>query len=388
MNSRQIPAFLYGLALASMAWSHAAHSALAALALISLVVVAPQEFARRAPQYCKLLLAFSAFIALAYFAAADKERAYNDIKGLWPLAHLFVAAVAISPSNIGVFVHTFLYVSAGAALYSVLQYFAFLPESDLVDQGGRYTATSHVWAFCVCMTTLVAVSFDAVLRRSGHQKIIAATICILALFSLWISQERANFLLAVLCMALIPLLHQSCTKRMKCILVAAIPVLFIVALAFSDTRLAALLDIFSNPELAINSIRILHWQVALEAFQSAPWFGHGLGSYPQLVADNIEYRDSLLPFVEKGHIWCHNMPLQLLATTGIFGTSIAAFVAYKITMPLVRAIKTHNEAAIFGLCACLIHFGTSATDTPSLQSVRLAAFTILVGAAYGAKQPD
>ncbi|MFT7517714.1 MAG: O-antigen ligase, partial [Myxococcota bacterium] len=142
------------------------------------------------------------------------------------------------------------------------------------------------------------------------------------------------------------------------------------------------------PQDTLHPLRIAHWQVAFDAFMSAPWFGHGLGSYPQLVAAHAEHSEYLKPFVRTGHIWCHNMPLQLLATTGLFGTSIAAYVAYKITAPLVRALKTHNQAATIGLCALLIHFGTSVTDTPSLHSVRLAAFTILVGFAYGAKQRD
>ena len=238
------------------------------------------------------------------------------------------------------------------------------------------------------MTTLVAVSFDSFLRKPHlPEKIQALAICALALFALWINQERANFLLALLCMGLIPLLHQDCTRRAKLYIISIIPVILVIAVAFAGPKLALLGEIFNDPEAALNPLRIAHWRVACDGFFSAPWLGHGLGSYPALAIEHHVHGEYLASYVrDQGHIWCHNMPLQLLATTGIAGTSIAAFVAYKITAPLFSIIKVHNQAAVIGLCACLIHFGASITDTPSLHSVRLAAFTILIGFAYGAQK--
>jgi hypothetical protein len=39
--------------------------------------------------------------------------------------------------------------------------------------------------------------------------------------------------------------------------------------------------------------------------------------------------------------------------------------------------------AVIGISACAIHFLTSMTDSTSITSVRLAAFTITIGFVYG-----
>ena len=388
MNKSLLPSVLFALALASMAWSSAAHSALSCLAALTVIVIAPRDLAERLPQYSKYVAALIVLILIGYTLAANRERAYSDIKGIWPLANLFFVPIAVCSKNRHAFITTFMYVGGLAAAYSALQYFSLLNLSDFHHSGGHYIATSRIWAFCVCMTTLVAVSFDSFLRKTqASEKIQAASICALALFALWVTQERANFLLAVLCMWLIPLLHQDCTRRAKIYIISVIPVMLVIAVAFAGPKLALLGEILSDPESAIGSIRLTHWRVAFDGFLSAPWFGHGLGSYPSLAIEHHVHGDLLASYViDHGHIWCHNMPLQLLATTGIAGTSIVVFVAYKIVAPLFCVIKTHNQAAVIGLCACLIHFGASITDTPSLHSVRLAAFTILIGFAYGAQK--
>ena len=388
MSKSLLPSVLFALALASMAWSNAAHSALSCLAALAVVVIAPRDFAERLPQYSKYVAMMIVLVLIGYALAEDRDRAYNDIKGTWPLAHLFVVPIAVCSKSRHAFITTFMYIGGLAAAYSALQYFSLLDRSNFQHQGGHYVATSHIWAFCVSMTTLVAVSFDSFLRKSHvPEKIQALVICTLALFALWINQERANFLLAILCMGSIPILHQDYTRRAKLYIISSIPVILVIAVAFAGPKLALLGGIFSDPEAALNSIRTAHWQAAYDGFLSAPWFGHGLGSYPALAMEHHVHGEYLTSYVrDQGHIWCHNMPLQLLATTGIAGTSIAAFVAYKITAPLFSVIKAHNQAAVIGLCACLIHFGASVTDTPSLHSLRLAAFTILIGFAYGVQK--
>lgn len=388
MISKHAPAVLFGLALGSMAWSHAAHSSFSILAGIALLLTAPDSFLKRIPSYAKYLPLLLAAIAIGYFQASSHSVAMTDIKGLWPLAHLITAAVAINSNNAKYFINAFMYLAGLGALYSILQYFSFVPLSNHAHQGGLFIGTSHIWAHCVAMTSLAAISFDFMLRNSGTQKIVSALICCTSLISLWANQERANFILAVACLILIALLHKNCTKRVKCAVVITLPLLTLVAISIAGSKLGSLANLFHDPQAVFNPLRIAHWQVAFEEFKSAPWFGHGLGAYPQLVAENVNHSAYLTPFVARGHIWCHNMPLQLLVTTGIFGFSLVTYVMFKITMPLIRDISLNNQAAVLGLCACLIHFGASITDTPGLQSVRLAAFTILIGFAYGAKQRD
>lgn len=75
----------------------------------------------------------------------------------------------------------------------------------------------------------------------------------------------------------------------------------------------------SAPEFAEPRWHI--WPLAWRAFAAAPWLGIGIGEFA-----GIAFRYGLPPAVTlHGEVWtsAHNLPLQLLAETGVFGAGLA-----------------------------------------------------------------
>jgi O-antigen ligase len=68
--------------------------------------------------------------------------------------------------------------------------------------------------------------------------------------------------------------------------------------------------------LASFSMRVDLWQSAWQLFLQHPWFGWGLGTFGEA------YQSAGLP-LETGALFAHNLLLQLLVETGLFGTLLA-----------------------------------------------------------------
>jgi O-antigen ligase len=111
---------------------------------------------------------------------------------------------------------------------------------------------------------------------------------------------------------------------------------------------------------------------------------HGIGNDPLVAAAHPKFGEKRAPFVlNGGRIRCHNLPLQILATQGLLGFIPFLWFAWSLLKPFLHSWKNLGQAEVLGICAWLIHAGTSITDTPSFQSVRLGAFTLLIGFALG-----
>jgi len=96
-----------------------------------------------------------------------------------------------------------------------------------------------------------------------------------------------------------------------------------------------------------------------------------------------EQGEFLKKYIEQGQFTAHNYPLHVLATQGIFGLLINAWFGLSVLWFFLRSYAQAPHGAYLGIMAWLILAGTSVTDTPIFQSIRLAAFTLLTGYAYG-----
>lgn len=75
------------------------------------------------------------------------------------------------------------------------------------------------------------------------------------------------------------------------------------------------------------------WKVSWQIFRDHPWFGVGLGNYPSAVA---KYSDSL------GGMHAHNVPLQMLAETGLLGFVLHVGVIASSLLTLWRITRQPN----------------------------------------------
>jgi O-antigen ligase len=207
-------------------------------------------------------------------------------------------------------------------------------------------------------------------------------VALLSLFALVSTGERANTGVGCLIAAFVPALHFK-SGRAKLIGVGILLLAIPAILHFGGDKLAGLLSFdFANLNSS-DTMRAAHWSVAWDSWKTAPLFGHGLGTYSDLAVQHPVHGDFLRTPVRHGQFAAHSYPLHTLATQGLFGLACVCWCAAAILMSFVRAFKARPQAATYGIFACLIFAGTSLTDTPMYQSVRLAAFTLLAGFSYG-----
>jgi hypothetical protein len=129
--------------------------------------------------------------------------------------------------------------------------------------------------------------------------------------------------------------------------------------------------------------RLVPWQAAWDAFLSAPFFGHGLGSSYQLFFEYVD-PDSRLFSSNRSYNHVHNELLQVLQEGGIFG--LVVYLGFWI-IPMLLGVRfvlnSHNTvelrlmlaAIISGLLAYHIHGLFSVA--PRMISSRLIAYSLL-----------
>ncbi|MFK5955492.1 MAG: O-antigen ligase family protein [Planctomycetota bacterium] len=379
-NWTQISTALYGVALGSLAFSKAVVGIAGGLALLCFLPIGLKQLRLFHTSFLWAALAFLAALFFSAWMAPESADPMAKIDGMWPLAFLCaVPASARTAKNPEVFLQAFLVLVGLGGLWSVLMAVGVLPPHP--EYPDLNIGPTHIMAFSVAMTTGLPLAFYACLR-DPRRRILWCGIALLVLFGLVSTTQRANVVIGCFLAAITPLFYYKVNRRtlaVVAVLVAVIPVIAILG----GGKLALLLDFDPNHLDVSNTNRLAHWIVAWDAFKSAPWFGHGLGSYSQLALNHPEQGEFLRKYIEQGQFAAHNYPLHVLATQGIFGLLVTAWFAFSILWFFLRSLKDSPHGAYLGIMAWLILAGTSVTDTPIYQSIRLAAFTILTGYAYG-----
>ncbi|MAU94192.1 MAG: hypothetical protein CMJ93_08300 [Planctomycetes bacterium] len=381
ISKENMPAVLYSLALASMAWSRAAHCALSILAVICFLAISENRFKQFSIPFFNYLIFLLGFISIAFVLSPNSSAAAYELKGVWPLLHLAFAPIIFAKSNQSLFIKTFLGITGVAAIYSILQYFHIIPHKS---KYGGYVTSSEIWAFVDCLTYAVPVCLYLAIKKQGKKKLLLLTLCATFMASLWINQERANFFSAVCCLGIVLLLNDIISLKAKSLCIAAVMAFGIVGTQFSDSEIGNVSQVFEKPSEVLHPIRIMQYDIAYKAFMLSPYIGHGLGSYHTFQENDTEYSEDLKGLTPQGvKTRIHSMPLQILVSTGLLGLVTIFGFFLKILLPLFGQLRANNMAAVIGISACAIHFLTSLTDSTSITSVRLAAFTITIGFVYG-----
>ena len=367
-------------ALGSLAWSKAGISIFGGLGLLVWLTSPRARIPRTKLPFLTPLALWLISFGLSSIIGGNSQGAIEEWGTLWPLGFLFVTAGitknAPKPQN---FLYLFLFLAALGGIYSIGQFLDWLPPNR--KWPGHYSGITHIWAFSVAMTTAFPLAIDLAFRHTGKIRKFACLAALLSLAGLIGAQEKANLLVGVGLGVLVAFIHKGHEKT-TWMTVSFMLAALCTGLAYSSGRLADLWSL--DLQQTLNPIRIMHWTAAWDAFLDSPLLGHGIGNYPLVAAAHPEFGEKLAPFVlNGGHIRCHNLPLQILATQGLLGFIPFLWLAWSLLKPFLHSWKNFGQAEVLGICAWLIHAGTSITDTPTFQSVRLGAFTLLSGFALG-----
>jgi O-antigen ligase len=383
MNERLITicTVLYGLALGSMTFSKAAFSVFGGLAVILSLPLLIKQPRLSCVSFVIPFFVFIGSLLLATALAPESSEPWKKIDGLWPFVFLFsAAAIGKKTTNPHHFLYVLLAFGGLSGLYSMGMALDWLPSHKVYSPIN--VPPTHIMASAVILTTILPLAVDTFFRYEGKKKLFFLAIALLTLFGLMSTQQRANLGIGCILAALIPFFHlrESKTKVLVAIaLFVAIPFVF----HFAGERTQGIFNFDLNQLSYGDEVRLAHWEVAWDSWKDKPFFGHGLGSYSQLALNNITHGEYLEYHILHGHFAAHNYPLHVLATQGIFGLLIVSWFAWSVLWAFLNRFQENRQAAILGILAWLIFVGTSFTDTPMYQSVRLAAFTIITGFAYG-----
>ena len=376
-RSSDVGLVLLGLALGSLAWGRAGISILGALAVLVMFPTGRRNPALFRTSFVHPFLWLVMGLLLSALCAPETAEPWKKLDGMWPLLFLFLTTgcVRISNNPVG-FVHAFLLLASLGGVYSIASVVGLTPPhpDHFAD---RHIGPTHIMAYSVAMATALPVATDLMLRTSGRAKMSCLVAIGLTLFGLVATEQRAYVLVGCLIAVLVPILHFGLTFKTGLSTLACL-LLIPVVLWLKGGRLEAFM---LDPE--VSELRLNHWRVAWDSWLQSPVWGHGLGSYVQLAMNHPVLGDEMSPFVQAGHFAAHNFPLHVLATQGLIGIALFAWLALALILPFLKGFASNHHACVVGIISWLLMAGTSITDTPFFQSARLAAFTLLTGYAYG-----
>lgn len=235
----------------------------------------------------------------------------------------------------------------------------------------------------------------AMLRRGDPEAVACMAIVGVLLTALLLTASRAGLAATLVGLGLM-LVGEAIAQRQRFRVVAGLGamalLLVIGALSLRSTELVA--ERLNNTEQDISvrtAIFAPHW----EAFQSSPWFGFGLGSFPtvnQLVAT----QENLRVLFDVRAV--HNLYLQWLEEGGIVGAVIMALLFLVLIWPILRGGLREGTTATWAratACAALVFLLHGVTDfalqVPAIQALAVLILGVVGSMAAGpglARSPD
>ncbi len=217
----------------------------------------------------------------------------------------------------------------------------------------------------------------AMLKRGDPEAVACLAIVGVLLTALLLTASRAGLAATLVGLGLM-LVWEAIAQRQRFRVVAGLGaaalIVVIGALSLRSTELVA--ERLNNTEQDI-SIRTAIFTPHWEAFQSSPWFGFGLGSFPtvnQLVAT----QENLRVLFDVRAV--HNLYLQWLEEGGVFGAVVMALLFIALIWPILRGGLREGSAATWAratACAALVFLLHGVTDF-ALQAPAIQALAVLV----------
>ena len=217
----------------------------------------------------------------------------------------------------------------------------------------------------------------AMLKRGDPETVACLAVTGVLLTALLLTASRAGLAATLVGLGLM-LIWEAIAQRQRFRVVAGLGaaalILVIGALSLRSTELVA--ERLNNTEQDI-SIRTAIFTPHWEAFQSSPWFGFGLGSFPtvnQLVATQENLR--VLYDVRA----VHNLYLQWLEEGGVVGAVVMALLFLALIWPILRGGLREGTVATWAratVCAALVFLLHGVTDF-ALQAPAIQALAVLI----------
>jgi O-antigen ligase len=368
----------------------------------ALALLAGRGFSREAalPAPALLLAAFALYLALR---AAAGGLAYPQASLLAALYALYAAlliqlgaqlAAAHGLERVAATLAAFVLAGALAnASAGVIQYYgrpAFL-EDMVAELNGRRAygniAQANLYANYLA---LGAASLAYLWLRGRLRTAMAAAALVLIAFASALAGSRSMLLYALWLAALALLAwrmpERAAARRLGRGALAAAAAIVLAQVAvpwlngvFESGRGAGVAERFAGPAAEAGEPRLAILAVALRVFAQAPLAGAGMGEFA-----GAAFAQGLEPSLTRiAQVWTspHNLPLQLLAETGILGAGLVLGALVLWGVRLVRRWRAQPEPALWWLGAAsgveILH---SLIEFPLWSAHFLGVTALLVGA--------
>jgi len=257
--------------------------------------------------------------------------------------------------------------------------------SWLVNVGGRTIfrlmalfPDPHMTAFFLGLILPLVFSLYLLAKKQSFWLLIINSLLFVALV---LTFSRGGYLGILFGLAVVLVLSwRRLTQKKKALVLTVVVLTLFVAIFFAQPILYRFFSSFSfldNSSLD----RLAIWQNSFKVFLSHPLFGVGLGNYP-LEADPLaSYRNPTTS---------HNLYLDILAETGIFGLLAWLFLIFGSVWRLAASIRQKDSKKNFdfsialkiGLIGSLVYFSVhSFFETPIFNPTILALLMIILAMA-------
>lgn len=330
-----------------------------------------------------LLLAASALVSVAM--SDDSARAWKDWQSYWQLLLYFAVASSLVASGMR---ETALRVLAASSILSCLV--AFVQRAGGLDAGflhipamHRVGSTLYTMTFAGILYQLVifyaSTSFTRGIGRSERVLFMVAAAC--QFVALMLTMTRGAWIAAVAGLVALALITPHRVARLAVAGVLALLLAFSFFYSRDEGRtLSPTALMGSSPDRNVHT-RLVLWDIAWDLFREHPVFGVGMGDYESHASKMAEGRNV------RTAVDAHNVPLQVLATRGIFGFLPFLYFWFTVLRVLVRTIRTTpawsraHQYALGGLAVAVAVLVGSLTENNIYDEEVFTAFMFLLGAA-------
>jgi len=275
-------------------------------------------------------------------------------------------------------------------IYALIQYFdiRFLYDDRLFPIWNIYTARfpGPLAQANVQGLFLILALIPALRNLTSQKSNLWLFASVLPLAGVFLTAGRMSFIVLILVLLLIFIRCKNMSllfKKITLLLSISGVVYFIISTIPADGQIESALSRIESSGLAT---RLVVWDMSIRLFLEHPWFGIGLMNMQAHAADGLamtlqahpEWRGASTQ-LSSGHIWTHNLPLQLMLGVGLSGACIAIFL-YAYSMRNIALIIKKNdlsESFIHGSIASfaiLIHGLVSVSAMQPFIMVLLAVY--------------
>lgn len=328
----------------------------------------------------------------------DRSAVWLNVVQFLGLACLFVAAqvIGVSEARGRWFLRIAVWAIGAYATLAFLDHVAMRRSSRLVAT--LLSPNSAATVFGAGLLLAVAAAANrvrrqrglAMLKRGDPEAVVALAIVGILATDLLLTASRAGLAATLLGLGLL-LVWEAIAQKQRLRVAAGLgltaAILAVGALSLRSADLVSeRLDLAERDVSVRTAILAPHW----EAFQSSPWFGYGLGSFPT-VNQMVSNQENLRVLFDVRAV--HNLYLQWLEEGGVIGSLAMAALFLTLLWPILRGGLREGGGATWAratVCAAVVFLAHGITDfalqAPAIQA--LAALTLgVVGAMAAGARP-